>query len=209
MNFGRKVAFACAGMLLMAMSTLRHADAAVIPYPTPGTANPVVINTYTAGVTGFVNAVIALGTGAGLDNELGYSINGGATTFTGLLNHAPVGTNVSFSVNGGDILRFFIRTSAGDTWSSDVSLNPDGVNHFYSVAYTGTPNLGPLVPLGRYISFEDLPGGGDFNYNDMNLVITNISAGVPEPATWAMMVIGFVGLGFMSARRRRTATVAA
>jgi hypothetical protein len=28
------------------------------------------------------------------------------------------------------------------------------------------------------------------------------SSGVPEPSTWAMMILGFTGLGFMSYRRK-------
>jgi hypothetical protein len=28
--------------------------------------------------------------------------------------------------------------------------------------------------------------------------------GVPEPSTWAMMILGFVGLGFMASRRKST-----
>ena len=31
---------------------------------------------------------------------------------------------------------------------------------------------------------------------------------VPEPSTWAMMLIGFAGLGFASYRARRTAVAA-
>ena len=27
-------------------------------------------------------------------------------------------------------------------------------------------------------------------------------AAVPEPSTWAMMILGFLGLGFMAARRK-------
>jgi hypothetical protein len=30
----------------------------------------------------------------------------------------------------------------------------------------------------------------------------SITAGVPEPATWAMMVLGFLGVGFMAYRRK-------
>ena len=29
-------------------------------------------------------------------------------------------------------------------------------------------------------------------------------AGVPEPATWAMMLVGFAGLGFAGLRRAKT-----
>jgi hypothetical protein len=33
-----------------------------------------------------------------------------------------------------------------------------------------------------------------------------VSASAPEPSTWAMMLIGFAGLGFAGYRARRTAT---
>lgn len=46
---------------------------------------------------------------------------------------------------------------------------------------------------------------GSFNSVIFNL--TSTVAGVPEPATWAMLGIGFAGIGF--AARRRTAVAAA
>lgn len=49
----------------------------------------------------------------------------------------------------------------------------------YNYTFTGTYTLG------------DVSGSGTFN----------ISA-VPEPSTWAMMILGFFGLGFMGYRRR-------
>ena len=33
----------------------------------------------------------------------------------------------------------------------------------------------------------------------------NVAAAVPEPSTWAMMLLGFVGLGFVGYRRKRGA----
>jgi len=36
-----------------------------------------------------------------------------------------------------------------------------------------------------------------------------VTAAVPEPSTWAMMMLGFAGVGFMTYRRRKTAARAA
>jgi hypothetical protein len=36
----------------------------------------------------------------------------------------------------------------------------------------------------------------------------SLSAAVPEPATWAMMLIGFAGLGMLSSRRRNALSLA-
>jgi hypothetical protein len=43
-------------------------------------------------------------------------------------------------------------------------------------------------------SIDDVSGSGTFN----------ISAAVPETSTWAMMILGFVGLGFMAYRRKQS-----
>ena len=39
------------------------------------------------------------------------------------------------------------------------------------------------------------------NGDNTQFVTANVSA-VPEPATWAMMILGFAGIGFMASRRR-------
>ena len=45
-----------------------------------------------------------------------------------------------------------------------------------------------------------------FSSNTQAFEFDNVSiAAVPEPATWAMMILGFLGLGFMAYRRKPTA----
>jgi len=61
--------------------------------------------------------------------------------------------------------------------------------------FFGTDQLASLVTL--YLVDED----GRFT-------TTTFTAAVPEPSTWAMMILGFVGLGLAARYRRRTALAA-
>jgi hypothetical protein len=38
--------------------------------------------------------------------------------------------------------------------------------------------------------------------------VTLVASAVPEPSTWAMMILGFAGIGFMAYRRSRKSTLA-
>jgi hypothetical protein len=49
--------------------------------------------------------------------------------------------------------------------------------------------------------------GGDERVEFAELQISTV-AGVPEPATWAVMGLGFAGLGFLGYRRNKTAYAA-
>jgi PEP-CTERM motif len=55
--------------------------------------------------------------------------------------------------------------------------------------------VGPTGSVG----FDFLPPGTNFI----------LTAAVPEPSTWAMMVLGFAGVGFVAYRRRNSAMLAA
>jgi hypothetical protein len=46
-------------------------------------------------------------------------------------------------------------------------------------------------------------GGGIVGYGGSLLTSTAIAPAVPEPCTWAMMILGFAGVGFMAYRRSR------
>jgi len=51
--------------------------------------------------------------------------------------------------------------------------------------------------------FRILPFGAEGNVSIDDLSIT--VAAVPEPSTWAMMILGFCGVGFLTYRRRKAA----
>jgi hypothetical protein len=64
-------------------------------------------------------------------------------------------------------------------------------------------------PLDRYITFDLTNAGGATGVSFLapselnDFVVLNFSAGVPEPSTWAMMLIGFAGIGFAAYRRTK------
>jgi hypothetical protein len=76
------------------------------------------------------------------------------------------------------------------------------------------------TPIGPSITFDfPYPGGGSVQPGNFDSItsetkylfgtVTPVTApGAPEPATWAMMGLGFAGLGFAGYRTRRRAAVA-
>jgi hypothetical protein len=43
---------------------------------------------------------------------------------------------------------------------------------------------------------------------DLQFEVNNVVVGVPEPSTWAMMLLGFAGLGFAFRQSRRKVSFA-
>lgn len=188
-------------LAVAAIGFAESAAAGPIPYPNAGTQNPVLYS-FTAANTGDITAYY-YGSTAGYTNELTLLINGVATGVQGLNNHTSShGQSLVLGhANAGDSLVFkMVNISPGGVgpWYSDKSLNWDGVNHVYSTSFAGDF----AIPAGTFVAFEDLPNGGDLNYNDETFVFTNVatSTNVPEPAT---LLLTSLGLGVMGLRSRR------
>jgi hypothetical protein len=160
-------------------------------------------------------------------STLGVKVNG-TTVANGILpSGSPifVGTNLG-TLHQGDEVEFFInvydRDDAGTflgTYYSDQSDNADGLNHLFADYHPDEWWIG--VHEGVFFGFEDTTTGdnrGDKNYNDYTFVVPGLTIGapilhhpggdndsapsVPEPASWAMMVMGF-GIAGTAMRRRR------
>jgi len=97
-----------------------------------------------------------------------------------------------FNLENGDPSSFLVTLtdSGGDTFSETLSkLN--GSNIFNILAPAGT----------TYTSATFTSTGGGFA--DLKQLRVTLATAVPEPATWAMILLGFGGIG-MAMRRRRS-----
>jgi len=134
--------------------------------------------------------------------------NGSAGTLQTLQSFAAGTYTVSFYLGGntvgpgyGDSAPKTTTISLG-TWSTQLTLA--STDPLASHSYTFTTTGGPLV-------FQM----GNESPSYPNLYIGNILdnvqvTAVPEPSTWAMMILGFAGVGFMAYRRKsRPALMAA
>ncbi|WP_428387213.1 DUF4114 domain-containing protein [Mucisphaera sp.] len=105
---------------------------------------------------------------------------------------------------GSALLPFLIPNGANgnsEVYTSDVSQNSDGLQH---VVALGTGHSGQLL-----LGFEDLPGGGDLDYNDLVAVIeigqkniTSLPEAVVVPTPPAMIGGGVILLGLVLQRSR-------
>jgi hypothetical protein len=141
-------------------------------------------NNYLAGITGNITATgIATGDGG--------SING--LLFQSGVNPPAKGT--------------YTAPSSGNAWNYDNVIFPsnpgqlvDNSGVLFSFG-TSPSNVGNFYTAnGLYYFSVDRPQTL-YNPGDQ-ILIGGITAAVPEPSTWAMMILGFAGLGFMAYRRK-------
>ena len=134
-----------------------------------------------------------------VDGSNTYSLGGSAFTPTPTANHYTF----SFG-NGGDVSAGFLDGQLAG------SLVPGQSKTFIFGEFI--PNSG-FVPVGLYgfgtglqifdgTLFGQQVGGSSFGGN---WEVEAVSSGVPEPSTWAMIILGFAGIGFMASRRKSKA----
>lgn len=203
----RKNAWLMAVFSVISFFSLASVRADTIPYPNDGTEN-INLYTFTATSDGTIGGYFYNET-AGYTNTLSLLVNGVVTpeTAAGVLNNhaSSMGDFVNLgTVHAGDVLTFRLNVvTTGESLFSDKALNDDGINHVYSTAFSGDAVHG--IPAGTYVGFEDLRGGGDFDYDDETFVFTNVAA-IPEPETYAMLLAGLGIIGW-TVRRDGSAKV--
>src|SRR5262249_52334195 len=83
-----------------------------------------------------------------------------------------------------------IKDNFGATFSLTSSLGTNGQNFFQAHSSAG-----------EYITDVTLSSTYDMERLEQ-IRLGGIASAVPEPSTWAMMMLGFAGVGFMAYRRK-------
>jgi hypothetical protein len=132
-------------------------------------------------------------------------------------NNASSNTDQNFSVNYTFTLSFTSPSNSSDFQSFNLNIqqptNPPG-DSVFNISNASLANLGPFNLNGVTVSDLHFSETGDGAYNGSTwtnpeggtstLYIEAVfTAAVPEPSTWAMMILGFAGVGFMGYRRRK------
>ncbi len=180
--------------------------------------------------------VYFVGEGAGYHNTLGYNTGGGGITTgdpqiifpdasSRVTSYNPGRGPVARTANepllpgdfvdlgvmaAGSKLDFFLIANGAQNgrtvFSTDRSVNPDGINHVVTFAAITSTHL--------IIGFEDLLGGGDRDFNDLLFAVdigsVNIAALTASPEPALLLTLGcFLGASLWLQRRRSRATAAA
>jgi hypothetical protein len=183
--------------------------------PTPGTT--IDFNSNSIGTTGAfsVGSTLFAGTGQvvnGTSPGLWAAPASSAVPFVDTTNYMAITANASETITFAAL-----QSSFGLLWGSIDSYNT--IQFFNNgVAVTGVIHGDGLgVPINangdqaspnsnRYVSFSDLGfnsvvlgsiGQNSFEFDNITTV-----AAVPEASSWAMMIIGFLGVGLLAYRRR-------
>jgi PEP-CTERM motif len=155
------------------------------------------------------NTVVSQGeTGAGTFVFQNQAVPAGGTGFVNV-PYPSVAPDITFTIGA---MTFDITDPAAQIQYNNGQFNGFSFSQeftFQSVQYVLTDSGGSLT-----VNSVADPGGQPFINGYVNIGNSSLSnespfvpqvAGVPEPSTWAMMILGFMGVGFMAYRRKQNA----
>lgn len=137
-------------------------------------------------------------TGFATDGFQTFSKGGGNTNWLGLNGGSITFNNTSPTNSVG---AYFSGLTAGSILT--ISFN-DGASRLFTIPVTtnGGVEFVGLTDTTVFSSFTITDvSGKNFGIDGISFGINGVSA-VPEPSTWAMMILGFAGIGFVVYRRK-------
>jgi PEP-CTERM motif len=227
MNRSTRHILSAAGLLAVALTASSPASATLIAlicdnaacsgtlgtdffFTTSSTGAAVVTGSFSNGYTFTENTSLSkplIGSSTSPQLDLSFSVTSNSTPTGSIFLYAAdtdftAGSNFSMLLDGNTTAG---ATVIGNVWSSANSTSTAMTNLF------GT--IGPLTgPQFNASGSATLTGQASPFSLELGLQVTNTGPGVttgdfnvssvPEPSTWAMMILGFIGVGFMAYRRK-------
>ncbi len=178
------------------------------PTGTLGTTQAYTTGPYTITASGFTNdtswtPTALYGKNAG-GNEIGLGINsdpsGNGEIWGVTLVQIDVSAASALGVSG---YNFSMGSSTGGENWNVYGSNDTGVGASLSFLLTGTNDQSVHSLTGGYKYYDFFYGNSPNATGGDNVLLHTFAGSVPEPSTWAMMLLGFAGLGFAAFRRSR------
>ena len=112
--------------------------------------------------------------------------------------------SVSFLAAAGSIVsgQYMSDNTVTGIFLQPVGASIPGAGGFVSPTSFG---FAPIVAAGLYTLQFNVANFGQNGGNPSSLDVAATVSTVPEPSTWAMMILGFFGVGFIAYRRKSTA----
>ena len=125
-------------------------------------------------------------------------------TFANETSASTIVINVtgSFAEGGGENFNGDTYLNSHVIWNFEDASSVS-VKFWHGAVLAGDASVTNSSPMEGFLYAKNFTGGGelhDFPFDG------NVSGAVPEPSTWAMMALGFAGLGFLGLRGRNAAT---
>ena len=93
------------------------------------------------------------------------------------------------------MFRLHVNTTGDDFFTGPRSSNPDG--EFHARVQDN------WLPDTTLVGFEDRYNSFDRNFNDLSSSYSNTVAAIPEPESYAMLLVGLGVIGAIARRGRR------
>ena len=221
----KKALAALAGLACFTIGSVAQAQSATVTYGST-TAIPTPQNNFYSQLTGLgLNSYASTGATISLSGPavITFYLLGSESGYSDTFSTVGPGTNVSLTENSSLQNNFASpiliggKTFAMGSLANLLLFSTSGVGSGGANATVGDPGFGIFLPAQGgsgpgsvsglttlYFGYDDqITRAADDNHDDF-IVKAVISSAVPEPATWAMMLLGFGVVGF-SIRRRRVA----
>jgi PEP-CTERM motif len=122
----------------------------------------------------------------------------------------PGSTGAAMTVTfSAPVVNFFLNLYNGEVYTDSFTVS-DNAGHSTTVSIPSNGNGGlsliSFPATGNIITITTTDANYDYSIDDIGF--NQPTPGVPEPATWAMFLVGFGGIGLMMRNARRKGAVA-